>query len=299
MAAIAFPAALAGGDGPLRGALFAAGWALTSVLLWLLVRHRVAVKTLLVWPLVDFAVMMVASTVVPHGAALTLSFIVVGFLFVGLTQPPGRSLLLLAPAVVAQWLIVDLPIPQALIRTSIAACVWVAVAELPAWLASSLRAARHQLAQEASTDPLTGLANRRAWEPAFRQLLEQARTSGRPVAVLIVDLDHFKSYNDSRGHLAGDVLLRGFAESIRTVAPPLAVAARWGGEEFVVAVPDVTDAEAIAVAERIRGVVPDGQSCSVGIASSDAVDTELTLLGRADAALYRAKESGRDRVEAA
>jgi diguanylate cyclase (GGDEF)-like protein len=299
MAAIAFLAALAGGDGAGRGAVFAIGWVAATALLFVAIGRRPDVSTLLAWPLLDLGALMVASWLVPHAAGLTVSFVIVGFLFVGLTQPPGRSLVLLAPALVAQWLIVDLPPAQAAIRLSIAACLWVAVAELPAWLTSSLRAARQELSRQASTDPLTGLANRRAWEPVLERLLREARTSGPPIAVLILDLDHFKSYNDRHGHLAGDAFLRSFADGIRAAIPDTALAARWGGEEFVVTVPGESRSQALELAERIRGAVPDGQSCSVGVAVSTADDTELTLLGRADAALYRAKEGGRDRVEAA
>jgi diguanylate cyclase (GGDEF)-like protein len=299
MTAIAFLAALTSGDDVARAGAFASGWIAASTIVWITLRHRAGVRTLLVWPLLVFAALVVASVVVPHGASLILSFIVVGFMFAGLTQRPGSSLPLLPAAMLAQWLVIDLPAPQAAIRTSIAACVWVAVAELPAWLNSSLRAARQELARQASTDPLTGMANRRAWEPVLSRLLEEARGSGRPLTVLILDLDHFKAFNDSRGHLAGDELLRAFAQRILAVAPPPAIAARWGGEEFVVAIPGVTHTEAVAVAERIRGIVPEEQSCSIGLAASEAADTDLTLLGRADAALYRAKEQGRDRVEAA
>lgn len=299
MAAIALLAALASGDDVGRGAPFSAGWVTVSTMLWLAIRRRPGVRTLLVWPLFVLTALLIASLVIPHGAGLILSFIVVGFLFVGLTQRPGRSLPLLPAAMLAQWLVIDLPAPQAAIRTSIAACVWVAVAELPAWLNSSLRAARHELAREASTDPLTEMANRRAWEPMLARLLREARDSGRPLTILFVDLDHFKAFNDSRGHLAGDALLRAFAQGILSAASPPALAARWGGEEFVVALPGATSTEAVALAERIRGVVPEGQSCSIGLAASEPADTELTLLGRADAALYRAKERGRDRVEAA
>lgn len=281
------------------GALHAAGTAVATLVTWPLVRRRASVRLLLVWPLLGFLGVFVGSFVVPVAASLTFGTMVIGFLFAGMTQRRGTSLLLLPPALIAQWFAINLPNEQASIRLLISLCVYTAVAELPAWLTDSLRSARRQLAREAATDPLTGLANRRAWEPKLGRLLEEARETRRPVTLLIADLDEFKAYNDQHGHLAGDDLLSRFAAGMLGVLPSNALAARWGGEEFVVAVPGLTLTEAVAVAERVRAAVPDGESCSVGLTLSRSDDTELTLLGRADAALYRAKDHGRDRVEAA
>lgn len=272
---------------------------LLTTLVWAVVRNRRVAPLLRVWPLLLFVCFALGSFLVPVSAPLTLDVMVVGFMYAGMTQPIGASLFMLPPALLAQWLVIDLPAGQAATQMSISAVVWMAVAELPAWLTSSLRHARRSLAREAATDALTGLANRRAWEPLLTELMRHARSAARPVTLLLIDLDHFKAYNDQHGHLAGDDLLRRFAADIAAVLPYSATAARWGGEEFVVALPGLSPAEATHVAERIRAVVPDGQSCSIGLATSRPDDTELTLLGRADAALYRAKDGGRDRVEAA
>jgi diguanylate cyclase (GGDEF)-like protein len=240
-----------------------------------------------------------ASLVIPAGARLTVSFIVIGFLFAGLTQPPLTSLWLVAPAVVVQWLVIDLPPAQAAIRVTIAAFVWIATAELPARLMSDLRAARLELVHEATTDALTGLANRRGWTSAVEPLLDGSGRRGRPLAVMLLDLDHFKIFNDQHGHLVGDELLATFARRIRFGLPSGAVVARWGGEEFAVALPGATLGEAAEVAERILASVPMQQTCSVGLTLSRPGERESSVLARADAALYAAKNGGRNRVESA
>ena len=296
MALISLAAALVAGDGLSRALSYSCLSTLVATLLWALVRRRSGPRWLLAWPVLSLVLLMVASVVIPGGALLTVSFIVVCFLFVGVTQPPRSSLVLIAPALVAQWLILDLPGPQAAIRMSIAVCVWLAVAELPAWLTHSLRIARQELVQLAATDPLTGLANRRGWEPVLEELLREAHASDSTLHLLVADLDHFKAYNDRYGHSAGDDFLREFARALVIVTPAHALVARWGGEEFVVALPGATHPTALQTAERIRTSVPDGQSCSIGLTTASPDDTPQTLLSRADAALYRAKDDGRDRV---
>ncbi len=197
-----------------------------------------------------------------------------------------------------QWLIIDLPPGRAAIRMLIAAVVWIAVAELPARLSSDLRAARERLEREAVTDSLTGLTNRRGWTLLLNELLT-VHDAGTPLALLLLDLDHFKAFNDAHGHLAGDVLLQTFAARIATLTPRGAVAARWGGEEFAIALPRTSQSEAFRLAEDIRGIVPENQTCSVGLTMAQPGDEEDTLLARADAVLYVAKHKGRDRIEAA
>jgi diguanylate cyclase (GGDEF)-like protein len=120
----------------------------------------------------------------------------------------------------------------------------------------------------------------------------------RPLGVLLVDLDHFKAFNDRHGHLVGDELLVSFARRLKLGLPAGAFAARWGGEEFAIALPDTTRDQAVSVAERIKAAVPMQQTCSVGVAVARPGEAEGSVLARADAALYAAKRSGRDRVEA-
>ncbi len=151
---------------------------------------------------------------------------------------------------------------------------------------------RAQLQHEASTDPLTGLANRRIWRSRVPGLL----TPGQQVCVALLDLDFFKAYNDTRGHLAGDKLLRGLAKAWAPLLRPTDLLVRWGGEEFAVAMPDCGPADARDVVERLRAAVPDQQRVSAGIACWDHHETLTALMARADAALYQAKTTGRDRT---
>ncbi|HVO31664.1 MAG TPA: GGDEF domain-containing protein, partial [bacterium] len=160
-----------------------------------------------------------------------------------------------------------------------------------------------------ATDELTRVANRRAFQERLEHELRRADRFHRNVSVLMVDIDYFKKFNDTHGHLDGDsVLSRAsaiFKENVREVD----LVARYGGEEFVVILPDADKAEAGAVAEKLRNRIaktrfpkaesqPGGKlTISVGVASypSDASDGE-SLLNSADFALYRAKETGRNRV---
>lgn len=163
----------------------------------------------------------------------------------------------------------------------------------------------------AVTDALTGLHNRRYMETHLATLVAQATGRAKPLSVLVLDIDHFKSINDGYGHDAGDDVLREFALRIRKSIRGIDLACRLGGEEFVVVMPDTDMAVATMVAERLRrrianepfsldhGAPPLGVTISAGIASLAGVDdTPAMLLRRADQALYRAKRDGRNRVVA-
>jgi diguanylate cyclase (GGDEF)-like protein len=162
---------------------------------------------------------------------------------------------------------------------------------------------RH-LRAAAAVDPKTGLLNAVAWERAARRELAVAARAARPVAVLLVDIDHFKRVNDRFGHLAGDEVLRRVGAVLRSGVRAADTVGRFGGEEFVAVLPGAGDVDALAVAERlrhrIRAVRPAGGdpiSVSIGASCAPTDGVELaTLLTAADRALYRAKEHGRDRV---
>jgi len=160
-----------------------------------------------------------------------------------------------------------------------------------------------ELEQTARTDPLTGLANRRAFDDALARHLAAAERTGTPVSVIVADVDHFKSFNDRFGHAAGDEVLVGVARHIAASIRPIDIAARLGGEEFAIALPGVSVEDAAAVAKRIAGALQAGAderrvTCSFGVAEHGPDGSE-GVLRRADGALYRAKETGRDRVELA
>jgi diguanylate cyclase (GGDEF)-like protein len=156
-----------------------------------------------------------------------------------------------------------------------------------------------RLRREASSDGLTGAANRRAWDAELPQALARGRREGRPVAVVMLDLDHFKEYNDAFGHPAGDALLRDAVRAWRCGLRPDDLLCRYGGEEFVVLLPGCDLEQAQEVAEQLRALVPHRQTCSAGVAEWDRTEDAPALVARLDAALYAAKIAGRDRVHVA
>lgn len=154
------------------------------------------------------------------------------------------------------------------------------------------------LAAQARTDPLTGAANRRSWDEELEREVASAGRTGLPLSVALIDMDHFKAYNDAFGHTVGDALLRDLVIAVRAELRVGDVIARWGGEEFSLALPGCDLAQAQEVADRLLSVVPSGQTASIGLTEAGPFDTARTLIGRADSALYAAKDLGRNRVVA-
>jgi diguanylate cyclase (GGDEF)-like protein len=156
-----------------------------------------------------------------------------------------------------------------------------------------------RLERVARTDDLTGLPNHRAWEEELPREVARAKREGSQLCVAIIDLDHFKAYNDQHGHQAGDLLLKEIAASWQQTLRATDVLARYGGEEFALALPGCLVAEAQELLERLRESMPHGETCSAGLAWWDGEESAQALFGRADAALYVAKARGRDRVVSA
>jgi diguanylate cyclase (GGDEF)-like protein len=164
---------------------------------------------------------------------------------------------------------------------------------------------------QAMSDALTGLRNARFFDPYLEQELEAAQRDRQPTSVIMLDLDHFKTFNDTYGHPAGDEALRTFARVVGSVVRSSDVAARYGGEEFIVALRHSSLEDARQIGEKIRLAVEQmvvelgpgryGRiTASLGVASTEGhVQDMKSLVALADAALYRAKESGRNRVEVA
>ncbi len=161
----------------------------------------------------------------------------------------------------------------------------------------------------AATDPLTGLMNRRAFVESVTKDRLRKELTQHPWSFLLLDVDHFKRVNDTYGHDAGDAVLQGVATVLTKIARKTDCVARWGGEEFVVALVQTADAGARIAAERVRRAIaearfalPNGETitatASVGLASATGLDWNMDeLIGRADKAMYSAKHRGRNRVE--
>jgi diguanylate cyclase (GGDEF)-like protein len=178
----------------------------------------------------------------------------------------------------------------------------------PAFLLMQRERSAALAARLATIDDLTGCLNRRALETRAAIELAHAARTRRPVALAIVDLDHFKDVNDTHGHAAGDALLACAGEVLRSGVRPGDIVARYGGEEFCVLLREADAAKARAAAERLRNALRDASVAtngarlspvaSIGVAAFDpgCGDGWPVLFQRADAALYRAKRGGRDRV---
>ncbi|ADC72158.1 diguanylate cyclase [Thioalkalivibrio sp. K90mix] len=150
------------------------------------------------------------------------------------------------------------------------------------------------LEQLSRTDPLTGAANRRHLETVLEDELARVRRLDTPLALAFIDLDYFKQYNDLHGHAQGDRLLRDLVTAWHQELRPSDTIARYGGEEFVVVLPHTGPDQAGTVIERLRQRTPNQQTCSAGIACAEPMETAESLLRRADQALYRAKDEGRN-----
>ncbi len=249
--------------------------------------------------------------VVPADRVATL-----GKASMALPVPPG------APALAVAWspaapgsLLLSTVLPAMAVFGVVLACVTGVVlhrasssARRLARTARALEAANAELAAVANTDGLTGLANRRYFDIAFGHEWRRSRRDGSPLALLMIDVDRFKDFNDRHGHVAGDERLQKIADVVsRSIRRPGDVAARYGGEEFAVLLPGTGPEGAMRVAETIRSAVAGVSdealgacSVSIGVASVRPMDDyPALLLQAADAALYLAKNGGRNQVRLA
>jgi two-component system cell cycle response regulator len=176
--------------------------------------------------------------------------------------------------------------------------------------ADHLRGRLEESLELAVMDALTGLHNRRYMEVHLKALMDAARAGGSPLSVVVIDVDKFKSVNDTHGHDAGDNVLREVARRIQRNTRGIDLACRLGGEEFVIIMPDTGMERARQVGERVRACIAEevfqadrelqvSVTASVGVATLGEDDTFAEMFKRADRALYAAKRGGRNRVVAA
>lgn len=171
-------------------------------------------------------------------------------------------------------------------------------------LQKALLASNRQLEELTRTDPLTGLRNRRSFDQELVNRFAHALRYGRPLAMAMIDIDHFKRVNDECGHQTGDEVLRQVGSVLRRCTRQTDLAARYGGEEFAVILPETTLFDALQFAEKIRASVAVAAitprvTVSIGLAAMPHTSFAHAqeFLAAADEALYRAKENGRNRVE--
>jgi diguanylate cyclase (GGDEF)-like protein len=153
-----------------------------------------------------------------------------------------------------------------------------------------------ELAALAQRDGLTGIANRRTWDNELPVAMDRARRDSILLSVALIDLDHFKRFNDEYGHQAGDRLLKSATAAWSAAVRSTDLLCRYGGEEFGVLLPAATVEQAVEVLERVRAVTPMAQTFSAGVACWDGKEISEELVARADRALYAAKGAGRDRI---
>ncbi len=174
---------------------------------------------------------------------------------------------------------------------------------------SNLQQSLEAIRAESLTDPLTGLGNRKYFDRMIGMAVQNALASGEPLSLLLFDIDHFKSFNDSYGHLTGDQVLRLVGLSLKQTIKGQDITARYGGEEFAVVLPNTALRQALTVADHIRRAVMSKElkkkstgeilgrvTISVGVSMLKQGDDTEALIERADACLYAAKRSGRNRV---
>jgi diguanylate cyclase len=177
---------------------------------------------------------------------------------------------------------------------------------------SQLRRNLEDVQREALTDALTGIANRKLFDMTLRQAAIDVMESGEELGLLLIDIDHFKRFNDTWGHQTGDEVLKLVAKTLRTDLRDIDLAARYGGEEFAAILPKAALGETLAIAERIRHALETRTlteretgkdigsiTVSIGAALFDPGESLPSFIGRADEALYSAKHAGRNQVVAA
>jgi diguanylate cyclase len=174
---------------------------------------------------------------------------------------------------------------------------------------NNLQQSLEAIRTESLTDPLTGLGNRKYFDRMIESSVQTARANGEPLSLLMFDIDHFKSFNDSYGHLTGDQVLRLVGMSLKQTIKGQDITARYGGEEFAVVLPNTAMRQALTVADHIRravmakelkkkstGEIRGRVTISVGVSMLKPNDDTDALIERADACLYAAKRNGRNRV---
>lgn len=213
---------------------------------------------------------------------------------------PGRRLVILGTASLLSPAIILLAAGTSILTVRIAAIASIILFLLVIYrmrgLMCEVQRQSTALQRQSLTDPLTGAANRRYLDRELPKEIARATRSNKPLNLAFLDLDYFKAYNDAYGHSAGDALLREVVQAWKCTLRASDILARIGGEEFVVVFPEVNGKQCRRAVERLRSIVPYGQTCSAGITQFLPEDTVDGMIARADHALYKAKNEGRNQT---
>lgn len=239
--------------------------------------------------------------VLRHGERHFSTYFLALFLLLQTTTVLARSITALMPGLAAANFYAPTPIQTAYLASYNFTALMLTVG----FVMVATRRLQTELERRSAVDPLTGLLNRRAFATMYEREREIAARAAQPIALLLLDLDHFKSINDHYGHGVGDQVLVDFCRRVNEAIPPESPFARVGGEEFAILLPKASLAQAHAQAEVVRHAILSrltpglpAYTCSIGATCSNRADAALEhLMQAADEALYRAKTGGRNRVE--
>jgi diguanylate cyclase (GGDEF)-like protein len=278
-------------------ALFVSAWvfALASagfafLLPWRrIIRSRWREPVFLAWTALDLLVIAVATIADGGPTSPVATLFLIPMVFVGVSYP-RRSVLLVIVLTLSVYAVAAVVYALPIGRFVLGLGVLVGVALMSVWQARNHERRRAELVRVSKTDPLTGCLNRRGFDDLASTALSALARFDRPFALMLIDLDHFKAYNDGRGHAAGDELLCWLAEQVRGELRPTDSLARLGGDEFAVLVAGVDRARAAPLTARIRDAIGDRAPHCAGVASAPANGTDIDALYRAaDQALYAEK----------
>jgi diguanylate cyclase len=279
----------------LRACLVAGGMVVAGAATSVALRDREHGAALCGYPLIVFSGLALLGVVNPLLGSAYTGFIMVSFIYVGLCMPPGWTLRLLLPAtfiwLTANGVFSGATLPALEVKLPIALGLWACVGGLLARQTTLTLQSADTLRRQARLDPLTDLHNRRALPGIF------ALATGGD-AVILIDLDHFKQINDEHGHAGGDRVLVEFAGVLADSVRDDDLVVRYGGEEFMLYLPNTTPKQADAVLHRIRERWRAGRpltTFSAGIAHVTSADDVSRAVAAADECLYQAKQAGRDR----
>lgn len=242
------------------------------------------------------------------GIVFALSFLVFGTRLGAIVSLSGFALLYLAVGASAAWgMLAESDVSDRIVYVPLGHAVLIAIVWVLARNVEQLAAARaaaELMELLVSTDPLTGVANRRRLDDELGRLIAQARRYDQPFSVVLLDLDDFKRVNDTHGHEVGDRVLVETVDRLQAAIRDADLLGRWGGEEFLLLAPQTDHQAACSLAERCRRAIASSRmreagvtvTASLGVASLAPDDDARTLLRRADLAMYTAKSDGRDRV---